>query len=348
MIDFAGNRWIRISSLSGKMPPKLSPRDCGISGYEPYMALAQTFDILKKTYAAFSSDKAPRLAAALAYSTVFSIAPLFIIAIAIVGGILGATSGGHAHHIVEDSLINQIRSRAGEKAAESIRTLITASFSKTSASVVAQIIGWITFVLGASGVFAALQDALNTVWAVETPAGRSIWIAVRERVASLGMVLAIGFLLLVSFILDAGLAIVSSSLTRFLPFAGAGLLFQLINIVVSGGIITLLFAMIFKILPDAKIDWSDVWTGAGITAALFVVGQYAISFYLAKTGAASAYGAAGALLVLLLWIYYSALILLFGAEFTKVYALMRGKAIQPASNAVIARPAATPTPTAVQ
>ncbi|GAC1407719.1 MAG: YihY/virulence factor BrkB family protein [Candidatus Velthaea sp.] len=307
------------------------------------MDMPLRLDLLKQTYTEFSKDKAPRLAAALAYSTVFSIAPLFIIVIAIAGTVLGMQNGGHGHHIVEDQLIAQIRARAGAQAAESIRALVTASFSKTSQGIVAQAIGYVMFLIGASGVFAALQDSLNTVWHVEPAGKQSIWTMIRERIASLGMVLVIGFLLLVTFVLNAALTYISTSLTHLLPFPGAGALFQVINAVVSVAVIAVLFALIYKILPDAKIDWSDVWTGAGITALLFVIGQYGISLYLAKTGAASAYGAAGALLVLLLWIYYSAMILLFGAEFTKVYALRRGKQIEPAKNArtVTAQPLPT-------
>jgi membrane protein len=141
------------------------------------------------------------------------------------------------------------------------------------------------------------------------------------------MVLVIGFLFLVTFALSAALAVVSTYFAHVLPFAGAGAVFTIVNYVVSLAIVTVLFALIYKILPDAKIDWSDVWIGSGITALLFVIGQALIGLYLARSGAASAYGAAGSLLVLLLWIYYSALTLFFGAEFTKVYAVRRGKAI---------------------
>ncbi|GAC1546882.1 MAG: YihY/virulence factor BrkB family protein [Candidatus Velthaea sp.] len=310
------------------------------------MAIPLRLDLLKQTYSEFSKDKAPRLAAALAYSTIFSIAPLFIIVIAIAGTVLGLQNGGHGHHIVEDQLIAQIRLRAGAQAAESIRALVTASFSKTSQGIVAQIIGYVMFLIGASGVFVALQDSLNTVWHVEPAGKQSIWTMVRERIASLGMVLVIGFLLLVTFVLNAVLTYVSTTLTHLLPFPGAGALFVVVNAIVSVGVIAVLFGFIFKVLPDAKIDWTDVRAGAVLTSLLFVAGQYAISLYLAKTGAASAYGAAGALLVLLLWIYYSAMILLFGAEFTKVYALSRGKQIEPSKNA---RPiTAQPVPTAAR
>jgi membrane protein len=285
------------------------------------------FALVRDSFIAWNEDKVPRLAAALSFSTIFSIAPLLIIVIAIAGTALGLHGGlAHPHGNVEAQLLSQIQARAGSQAADAVRDLVAANFSKPHQGIIAQIVGWVTFILGASGVFASLQDSLNTVWHVE-PAKRSIWLTVRQRVASLGMVLVIGFLFLVTFALSAALAVVSTYFAHVLPFAGAGAVFTIVNYVVSLAIVTVLFALIYKILPDAKIDWSDVWIGSGITALLFVIGQALIGLYLARSGAASAYGAAGSLLVLLLWIYYSALTLFFGAEFTKVYAVRRGKAI---------------------
>ncbi|MFN2460331.1 MAG: YihY/virulence factor BrkB family protein [Candidatus Velthaea sp.] len=299
------------------------------------------FGMIKETFSEWSNDKAPRLAAALSYSTIFSIAPLLIIVIAIAGTILGFREE-HGHTDVENQLVGQISSRVGPQAGDMVRSMITANFSKASSGIFAQIVGYIMFIVGASGVFAALQDSLNTVWHVELPK-RGIWVTVRERVASLGMVLVIGFLLLVSFIASAALAIVSAYLTHLLPFPGAGLLFQAVNYLVSLGVVTLLFALIYKYLPDAKIDWSDVWVGSAMTALLFVVGQALIGIYIARSGVASAYGAAGALLAILIWIYYSSMILLMGAEFTKVYARRRGKSLGSMAQAAgaIVQPAQT-------
>jgi membrane protein len=306
------------------------------------MAARVDLALVRDTFSAWNADKAPRLAAALSFSTIFSIAPLIIIVIAIAGTVLGLHGGlEHPRGSVEAGLLSQIRAHVGQQAADSVRDMVAANFSKPHQGIVAQIIGWVTFVVAASGVFASLQDSLNTVWHVE-PAKQSLWLTVRQRIASLGMVLVIGFLFLVTFVFSAALAIVSTYFERVLPFPGAGLVFTVANYVVSLAVITVLFALIYKILPDAKIEWADVWTGSGITAVLFVVGQALIGIYLAKSGTASAYGAAGSLLVLLLWIYYSAMTLFFGAEFTKVYAMRRGRAIA----AVHQSPAAAPVPAA--
>ncbi|MDB5028919.1 MAG: putative ribonuclease [Candidatus Eremiobacteraeota bacterium] len=291
------------------------------------MGLHVDVGTIKETFARFNADKAPRLAAALSYTTIFAIAPLFIIVIAIAGYALGVANGtGHGHHVIEDKMLSAIQASAGKGAADMVRDMVTASFDKPKQSIIAQIVGWITLVLGAAGLFAALQDALNTVWHVDPPK-KPLWAAIRERLASIGMLLAIGFLLLVTTAINAIIAYVATYVSHALPFPGAGILFSLINIVVSVALITVLFALMYKYLPDAKIEWRDVWAGAFVTAVLFVIGQAAIAFYLGKAGVASAYGAAGSLLVLLLWVYYSSMILLFGAEFTRVYAERHGSRI---------------------
>ncbi|HYW53040.1 MAG TPA: YihY/virulence factor BrkB family protein [Candidatus Elarobacter sp.] len=291
------------------------------------MTLHLNAGLLKETYARFSADKAPRLAASLSYTTIFAIAPLFIIVIAIAGYAIGVANGtGHGHHVIEDKLLAAVQSSAGKGAADAVRDMVKVSFDKPRQSIVAQVIGWITLVLGAAGLFAALQDALNTVWHVEPPK-KGIWPAIRDRIASIGMLLAIGFILLVTTAVNAAVAYVSTYVATALPFPGAGIVFGLINLLVSIAVIALLFAVMFKYLPDAKVEWGDVRTGALVTAVLFVIGQAAISLYIGKAGVASAYGAAGSLLVLLLWVYYSSMILLFGAEFTRVYAEKHGSRI---------------------
>jgi len=283
--------------------------------------------MLKETYARWNADKAPRLAAALSYTTIFAIAPVLIIVIAIAGTIIAATVGhGHGHSVVRDQLLGAIRASAGSGAADAVRAMVESAFNKPRQSLAAQVFGWVMLIVGAAGLFAALQDALNTVWHVEAPK-KSIWVTVRDRLASVGMLLAIGFLLLVTTAINAAIAYVSSYVTQALPFAGAGIAFALINWIVSIAIITLLFAMMFKYLPDAQIEWQDVWTGAFVTAVGFVIGQALIALYLGRAGVASAYGAAGSLVVLLLWVYYSSMILLFGAEFTRVYAERHGSRI---------------------
>lgn len=283
--------------------------------------------MLKETYTRFNADKAPRLAAAISFSTIFAIAPVIVIVIAIAGGIIAATVGhGHGHSLVRDQLIGSIRSSAGKEAADTVNVMVTAAFSKTQQSVVAQILAWVFLILGAAGLFAALQDALNTVWHVE-PEKKGIWATIRDRVASMGMIAAIGFLLLVTTALNAVIAYVSGYVTRALPFPGAGFVFGLVNLIVSVALISLLLAVMFKYLPDAKIEWRDVWSGAVFTAVLFVIGQALIALYLGRAGVSSAYGAAGSLVVLLLWVNYSSMILLLGAEFTRVYAEKHGSRI---------------------
>ncbi|MBD5656197.1 MAG: YihY/virulence factor BrkB family protein, partial [Candidatus Eremiobacteraeota bacterium] len=184
---------------------------------------------------------------------------------------------------------------------------------------IAQVIGWIAFALGASGLFASLQDALNVVWQIEAAKGG--WKQmVRDRVVSFGMIIAVGFLLLVTFVANGAITFVGSNLMNHVPFVANPIVISLIDQVVSIGLVTLTFALIFKVLPDVDVSWRDVGVGAFITAILFVVGETLIGIYIAKAGIASAYGAAGSILVALLWIYYSAMILLLGAEFTKVYA----------------------------
>jgi len=278
------------------------------------------FAMFKEAAFAWNADKAPRLAAAISYSTIFAIAPLLIITTAIVGAVLGFSGTEHQHTAVENVMLAQISHAAGPDAAKMVRGMVDAAFGQPYQSVIAQVIGWITFIIGASSVFMALQDALNTVWDAKPPEHQDVLVMVRDRVTSLGMLLVIGFLLLLTFLLNVVIAYVSSNFTRLLPFANAGIAFAVVNWLVSVLVIALLFGLIFKFLPDVYVRWKDVEIGALCTALMFVLGQALIGLYIGKAGVASAYGAAGALLAILVWIYYSALILLLGAEFTKIYA----------------------------
>jgi len=275
--------------------------------------------IIKATFAAFAEDKVSRLASSIAYATLFAIAPLFIVLVAIVGSVLGIADGGHGHKAAEDQLVDQIRHGAGSGAADAVRSLVAASFNKPRQGVIAQVLGWVAFVIGASGLFLALQDALNAVWHIEaTKAG---WKGMlHDRFTSIGMLAVVGFLLIVSFALNAGVSAVSTHFSSLIPFAGGAAVVTVLAWVMSLGIATLVLGMIYKVLPDVHLAWRDIWLGAFGSAVLFVVGQVAISFYLAVAGVASAYGAAGSVLVILIWVYYSAMILLVGAEFTKVRA----------------------------
>jgi membrane protein len=272
----------------------------------------------------WSEDRAARLAASLAYYTIFSLAPLLIIAIAIAGLAFGreATQG---------QIVNQIGGLVGSEGAKGIQALIE-NASKPSSGVIATTFGIIVLLIASSGFFGQLQDGLNTIWEVKPRPGRGILGIIKDRFLSFTMVLGIGFLLLVSLVLSAGLVALGEFLGRFMP--GTVIVGYVLNIVLSLLVITLLFAMIFKVLPDVKISWRDVWIGAAVTALLFTVGKSLLGLYLVKANIASAYGAAGSLVVILVWVYYSAMILFFGAEFTQVYANRYGSRIVPDRNAL--------------
>jgi membrane protein len=275
--------------------------------------------LFKDIWTAFNEDKVLRLASSIAFCAMFSIAPLLIVLIAILGWFVGLQNGGHGHHVAENALIDQVSRGAGKSTAESIRQLVTASFNKPRQGLIAQIIGWVAFMLGAAALFSALQDALNAIWHVESTKGG--WKQmVRDRIASFGMILAIGFLLVLTFLANAAIAFVGAHFLSQIPLAANPIVLTVVDQIVSFLLVTLAFALIYKVLPDVTLAWRDVWVGAAVTALLFVVGEALIALYLALAGVASAYGAAGSLLAGLLWIYYSAIILLLGAEFTKVAA----------------------------
>ncbi len=274
--------------------------------------------LLKETAGEWAEDKAPRLGAALAYYTVFSIAPLLIIAITI-AGILFADA--------QTQVITQVRSLMGDSGAEAVQSMIKAA-QKPAQSALATTLGFATLIFGAAGVFIQLKDALNTIWNVdETSAKGGIMAFLKKYFLSFSMVLGLGFLLLVSLVLEAGVAIVGELVKGSIP--GLDVIMQSAALVVSFGVVTLLFALLFKFLPDVKVAWRDVWIGAALTAALFVVGKIGLGLYLGKAASASAYGAAGSLVIMLLWVYYSAQILFFGAEFTQVYSKRHGSRFDP-------------------
>jgi membrane protein len=274
--------------------------------------------LTKRTFAAFNEDKAQRLAAAIAFSTIFAIAPLFVILIAVVGGILSLDGAG-GHTAAENSLIAEITKNAGAAPAETVRQLIDAGFNKPHQNRIAQIVGWIAFAFTASNLFASLQDALNAVWHVE--ATRGGWKQlIRGRVAAFAMIVVVGALLLATFLANAAIAFVGTNIVERIPFTDSTTILTLVEQAVSLAITAVIFALLFKVLPDVRVAWRDVWIGAAVTAVLFVLGEALISLYLAYGGIASAYGAAGSVLVALIWLYYSAMILLLGAEFTKVFA----------------------------
>lgn len=272
------------------------------------------FSLLKEAFADWLDDKAPRLGAALSFYTIFSIAPLLLIAIGIAGLVFGAEAA-------RGEIVGTIGGLVGEEGARAIEEMVE-NAGKERQGLIATIIGFVTLLFGAAGVFGQLKDALNTIWEVEPRKGGGLGGFIKDRFLSFTMVLGVGFLLLVSLLMSAALGAMGSFLSARLP--GGEALWNVVNLVVSFAVITFLFAVMFKYLPDIRIEWRDVWIGAAFTSALFVLGKFAIGLYLGKSSASSVFGAAGSLVVILIWIYYSAQILFFGAEFTQVYAKSHG------------------------
>lgn len=275
--------------------------------------------LVKETFSRWSEDNASRLAAALAYYTIFSLAPLLIIAIAVIGVIFGEGTA-------RQQILDQIRGVMGPQGADAISTMLD-NASRPGASLVATVIGVITLFLGASGVFGQLKGALNTVWGTKPRVETGIVATIKDKLLAVGMVLGIGLLLAATLVASTGLAALNRYFGDLLP--GADILWQILNFAVTFGLITLLFGFIYKILPDAEIAWKDVWVGAAVTALLFVIGELLIGLYLAYGSPGSTYGAAGSLVALLVWVYYSAQVLFLGAEFTQVYARRYGSRILP-------------------
>jgi membrane protein len=269
--------------------------------------------MLKATVLAFISDEALSRGAAIAFYTVTSIAPLLLIVIAIAGVVFGRDAA-------QDAITAQLSGLMGQQTAEVLQTAV-ASASNKSSGIVATIIGIITLIVTASGVFGEMQTALNAIWKAK-PKGTTVSRLIRARAASLGLVAALGFLLIVSLIVSTGLTAFGNYLNSVLPFGKA--ILTVLNVVVSLTLISFLFAAIYKVLPDRNLEWGDVVVGAIVTGVLFTVGKSLISWYIGSSAVASSFGAAGALIVLLLWVYYSAQIFLLGAEFTKIYANRHG------------------------
>lgn len=280
--------------------------------------------LLKETFDEWNEDKASRLAAALAYYTIFSLAPLLIIAIAIAGSIFGEEAA-------RGEIVGQIQGLVGKSGAEVIETAIE-NANKPASGTIASLISIVALLFGATGVFSQLQDALNTIWEVQPKPGRPVKGFIRQNILSFTMVLGIGFLLLVSLIISAVLAGINSYFSGLLP--GFDLLWQIANFIISFAVTTLLFAMMFKFLPNVKITWGDVLIGAAITSLLFSIGRFLLGVYLGNGSFGSTYGAAGSLVVILAWVYYAAQILFLGAEFTQVYARKYGSQIVPDEHAV--------------
>jgi membrane protein len=284
------------------------------------------FGLFKQTFQEWLEDKAPQLGAALAYYTVFSLAPLILVLLAIIGLIFRNDPGGAWHKITE-----QMSYFLDKSAVEMVQN-IAQKAAQPNKGALATIIGVLLALFGASGVFGQLQDALNTIWGVKAKPGAGIGGFLRSRFLSFAMVGGICFLLLVSLTLESVLKGFSHYVQDVLP--GGIVVALAVYWIFDLAVVILLFAIIFKFLPDAKIQWRDVWIGAAITAIFFAIGKWALGLYLGSGSAASAYGAASSLITLLLWVYYSSQILLFGAEFTQVYACQAGRGVAPDEHAV--------------
>ena len=279
--------------------------------------------LLRDSYNGFIDDRCLKLSAALAYYTVFSLAPLLVLVMSLISIFLGQEA-------IQGRVFSQINGLVGNQAAEQIQDMIKAVelSGKTSTALV---VGVVTLVIGATTIFVEIQDSVNLIWRVKAKPKRGWLKLVKDRLLSSSLVVSLGFLLLVSFIVNGLVLALSDVLTRYIPKFGI-LLISGFNFLISTAVITTLFAIIFKVLPDAKIAWKDVRWGAFFTALLFMLGRYLIGLYVETT--TTAYGAAGSLIVILVWIYYTAAILYFGAEFTQAYANHFGVKIEPADYAV--------------
>jgi membrane protein len=288
--------------------------------------------ITKQTVEEWLDARAMSLAASLALYTLLSLAPLVVICVAVAGMFFGREAAGN-------ELTRQLEALMGHDGAEVAKTLL-ASAKSPSSGVVATLLGVVILLLGASGVFTELQETMNIVWNVKAKPGGGIKTFLRDRVFSFAMVMTIAFLLLASLVLSTVLSAAGRFVSDRLP--GGETFWQVLNFVLSFGIVTLLFAMIFKVVPDAKVRWRDTWVGALFTALLFTIGKLGLGIYLGKAAPGSSYGAAGSFVAVIAWVYWSAQILFFGAEFTQVWAKRFGGGIEPTKNAVRIHDAADP------
>jgi membrane protein len=290
------------------------------------MKVRSVFELFKTAVKDFSADSCPRLGASLAYYTIFSLSPLLLIVVGILSFFLGTENSAR------QELVSQISNVVGPKGAEAIQTILSQPNGQKH-GLIATIIATATLLLGSTGVFLELQASLNTIWDVKQQPGAGIWSFIKNRLLSFAMVLTIGFLLLVSLVITAAIAAIGKKIGALMP--GMEVLSQVLNFIASFGIIMALFAFIFKFMPDAHIPWRTVWLGGAITSLLFAVGKFALGIYIGKSTANNPFGAAASLIVLLLWVYYSAQIMFFGAELTQSYAKLCGAKVVPKEHASI-------------
>jgi len=279
--------------------------------------------LLKEAGVEWWNHKAPRLGAALSYYTVFSLAPVLVLVVAVAGFFFGAKA-------IEGRIVGEMQGLLGHAAASMLQTMLAASSGKKSGAL-ATAIGILVMLIGATTVMIELQDSLNTVWKVVPKANLGIKGVLRDRLLSLGLILSFGFVLLVSLGMSAGLSALGMWMRGFIP--AWVLIGNLLSELISFGSIALFIALIFKTLPAVRVAWRDVWLGAALTSALFHGGKYLIGLYIGKASVASTFGATGSLAALLVWVYYSSMIMLLGAEFTRAYAAKFGSGVQPDATA---------------
>ena len=305
---------------SGKAEPAPSGKANATKGF-----FANAWIVLRDTFNGFMDDRCLKLSASLAYYTIFSLAPLLVMVMSLASIFLGEEA-------IRGQIFGQINGLVGNEAAKQIQDMIK-NVGLSGKTNTALIVGIITLLIGATSIFVEIQDSVNLIWRVKAKPKRGWLKLLKDRLLSSSLVVSLGFLLMVSLVVNGIILALSDQLTRFLPDLGVYLI-SAINFAISTGVVTILFAVIFKVLPDAKIAWKDVRYGAIFTALLFMLGRYLIGLYIETTGTESTYGAAGSLIVILTWIYYTAAILYFGAEFTQAYANHFGIRIEPADYAV--------------
>ena len=287
--------------------------------------------ITKESVTNWSEDQPFQLAAALSYYTLFSLAPLLIIVIAVAGFAFGREAA-------QNQIVATLQDLIGQQSAQAIQRIVQNAAVQKNSGLISSALGMAALILGAGGVVGQLQTSLNMIWGVVAKPGQGLWGFLRQRFVSFAMVLGIGFLLVVSLAVSALLSGLTESLG--LLFGTAAFVAHTLDVLASFAVITLLFGMIYKFLPDVIINWSDVWIGAGLTSLLFTIGKFLIGVYLGTSGVTSPYGAAGSVVTVLLWVYYSSLIFFLGAEFTQVYASQFGSGVAPAAHAQAVGPRA--------
>lgn len=288
------------------------------------MKLTQVGSLLKATVVEWIDDNAARVAASLAFYTLLSMAPLVLLSIALVGTLMGEDTA-------QSHILSEVGSVVGPQAAGALSAIVKSAHHSES-GFLSSVIGIVVLLVGASGVFGELQYALDTIWGVKPKPGRGILGVIKDRLFSFSMVIAVAFVLLVSLVISTVLSAFGRVVQDALP--GGAFLWQALNIAISLGVITAVFAIIFKVVPDIEIRWRDVWVGAFVTAALFSAGKYLLGLYLGTSSVASSYGAAGSVVALVVWVYYSSQLVFLGAEFTQVYARRFGVQIRPSRNAM--------------